>query len=933
MLALLTLSANQRVSTDALARAAWGDHVSAGAASTLLSHIWRLRQLLEPERDPRQGATVLVNDNGGYRLVAGPSTVDSLQFGTASSEVRDLLTTGHASSAVRRADSALALWRGRPYGQFADEEWAQAAVARLDEMRAQLQEQRLSGLLATNAVDTVLADLQQAIATTPYRESLRAVQMEALYRSGRTEEALQAFQLARRTLLDDVGIEPGPALQQLHQRILGNDPTLLHRSFESSPTRPVEVHLPPSLSPLVGRDDVLDPVARLVREHRLVTLTGAAGCGKTRVAVEVARRVAASFADGVWFVDLTAVTDPELVVDVVVSTIGFASSTGATPLQDLRQYLQDRRLLLVLDNCEHVLGAVEQIARVTLGDASDAPECCLFTTSREPIDVDSEVVWTLDTLTLPSAGADPKTSPAVQLFLQRLAAAAPALTVDDKVLLRAADICVAVDGLPLAVELAAARAHSHSLADIAAQVVEDPGRLSRVGRGARDHRATVRSAIEWSHRLLRADEQRAHRRLSVLPGAFTTNPAAAVVGDTPSVDVDDLLSRLVHRSLVASDGIAEPGRATKFRQLATVRSHARHALVDEDETRLCLDRRDAWTASLIARRPPLGTSAETVWYHAVDDDYATVRATLARTLLDEPCAQGGRLASQLTYYWYYRERLVEATRWLTLGHAVLQQTAPDDALTAGLWLASVHTIQGRLDLARPLIDGIDSVICSLPRNRLVPVGEALVGVATAAYNNAAPDVLANLNRLLKRLAGQSGDPNLTLLADAVDCCALLTAGNLDTAVELATAVQARAETADHPMAGWVSTAPLIAGALRAQRPADGIPWVERCLALHLRLGTGAIGLFTETRANFAAQMGDYVHAARLYGAARAETRRAAMVWPNRTWTPPLLAKTQNALSQADYQQAWQEGEMQRAADLARMHRPNSVCGVLIVVIG
>ncbi|WP_420121787.1 BTAD domain-containing putative transcriptional regulator [Nakamurella sp.] len=920
MLALLTINVNQRVSVDALMEAAWGERISAGAASTLVSHIWRLRQLLEPDRDRRQAPTVLVNDSDGYRLVGSPSTLDSLLFAEASGEVRDLLAAGHAQAAVRRADAALALWRGRPYGALAEADWARSAVTRLEELRGQLQERRVEGLLATGAADAALGDLSVLIAANPFREPLRALQMEALYRSGRGEEALHAYQAARQVLADEVGIDPGAELQEMHRRILSRDPALDRRP-ERPAIRPreVEVHLPSALTPLVGRADVLPRLATLVRDNRLVTITGAAGCGKTRVAVEAARAVVQAFPDGVWFVDLTAVSEPDLVVDVVVSTIGFAPTAGATPLQDLRRYLHSRRILLVLDNCEHVLGGVDQVVRVALSDAGD--RSCLLTTSREPIGIDGETIWTLEPLALPepdgsiSGAAE---APAVELFLQRLASVAPTLEMTDEVLTRAREISLAVDGLPLPLELAAARALSHSLDDIARQVTADPGRLSRVGRGPGDHRATVRSAIEWSHQLLAEDERIAHRRLSVLPGTFTAGLASAVVGT--DTDADDLLAQLVHRSLLSSERPTDPLRPSGFRQLATVRSHARHALDQARETAVCLDRRDGWTTDLLAARPPAGTAAEAGWFRAIDDDDATVRATLTRRLIDEPTAGGGRLAGRLSQYWYYRARLVEAGRWLQLGHDLLRQDAdnggdPVDELLARLALAAILAQQRRMDLVRPLIDGVEGQVRGAAPTRLVEVGEALVFLAMSCYTGEAWDLLVDLHRLLQWVTDTGDDTNLDLLTDAVGCCALLASGRLDESVALALAVHGRAEAVDQSAAGYISTAPLIITALMAGRPEDGIPWVDRCVAMHRRLGSGAIGMFTETKANFMAQLGEFPRAARIYAAAHAATRRAAMGWPNRELTRPLLALTRERLGRAGFEQAWQDGERLTPADI------------------
>lgn len=920
MLALLAANANQRVSVHALMEAAWGEQISAGAGSTLESHIWRLRQLLEPGRARGQAPTVLVNDAGGYRLVAGSSSLDSLFFEECAAEVRDLLAAGRPGPALRRADTGLRLWRGRPYGGFADAGWAQAAVARLEEVWGQLQERRVEALLATGAVDVALSSLQPLVSAMPYRETLRGLQMRALYRSGRAEQALQVYQDTRRTMVDEVGIDPGPELQELHRQILNQDvPGVEPAPPGVDPARAVEVHLPPTPTELIGREEGLARLVSLVGERRLVTITGPAGCGKTRLAVEIARTAAPSFPDGVWFVDLAAVTDPDLVVDVIVSTIGFAASVGATPAEDLRSYLRTRRMLVVLDNCEHVLAGVAAVVSLVLDDPGAELDGRLLATSREPVNVGGETVWSLPPLGLPSGefGLYPTAAPAVELFLQRLRAAAPTLRVDEQVLARVVQICVAVDGLPLALELAASRAPSYTLDDIAAQVAGDVSRLGRIGRGPDDHRTTLRSTVEWSHRLLSPGQQRAHRRLSVLPGRFTSASAAAVVDDLDAVDTEDLLAQLVHRSMLSSDGARLPGRPTTFRQLVTVRSHARHALADAEGTAAGLDRRDAWTAALVAARPALGGAAEPAWYSRIDDDYDTVRATLARHLIEQPDALGGRIATRLSFYWYYREQLVEGLRWLQLGYDVLRADEPTDRLLAQMALASVLAVRGRVDLARPHVEAVLDDLGDPEPERLVEIGEGLVGLAASAWVPDAHDLVMALHRQLTRVVDRSGSGELALLADAVGCIALFAAGRIPEAVSQAHEVEHRAAAADNLMATWIAAGSPTVAALLAADPAEGVPWVNRLMRAHLRLGTGAGGSFLETRASFAALAGEHRHAVRLYAAAHNETRRAAMRWPRRPVTHQLLAQAREALAPADYQHAWQEGEGLSMADVLR----------------
>lgn len=932
MLALLTIHVNQRVSVDALMDAVWGDRINPGSTSTMESHIWRLRLLLEPTRRRWQASTVLVNDAGGFRLVGGPSSIDSLAFAGSAVEVGNLLAAGDGAAAVRQADSALSLWRGVPYGGFSDSEWARPAVSRLDELRAQLQERRIEGLLATGALDIALSDLKPMITAMPFREHLRALEMEGLYRSGQGEQALQAYQETRRLLAEEVGIDPGSELQRLQHRILNNDPSL------ARPVRVItgqigraKVHLPPALTPLLGRSEVLDAIGHLVRVHRLVTIAGPAGCGKTRVAVEVARAAAEDFPDGIWFVDLAGVSDPALVVDVIVSTIGLAPSVGATPLEALRGYVQARRVLLVLDNCEHVLDPVVELLQLVLDDPAAELECCVLTTSREPLDLDAETVWTLRPLALPDTDGDttPVQSPAVELFMQRLRAAAPDLyvdTTDD--LTQIVDICVALDGLPLPLELAAARAATYTLGEIGSQVSTDPSQLGRLGRGPRDHRATLRSTIDWSHRLLSPVLQTAHRRLAVLPGPFTHDVAVRVLAGDPPIgpqpddvvldggEVDDLLAQLVHRSMLSSERGGTAGRTTTFRQLATVRGHAQHALRDAGEQELCAGRRDDWVATHLSTRPPLGSVEEVDWYHVIDDNHAIVRAALAHGLVSQRDTSVGRQAYRLTYYWYYRERLVEGSRWLQLSHELLQEVGdPISLLLADIALGSALAVQGRIDLARPHIAAVLAHDL-LETDRLIEIGEGLVGLVGATWTQDEAHLIVELHRKLAAVVERTGSDNLRLLTDAAGCQALFVQGKVEESVAQASAVRRRATEADNLMASWLASGPPMVVAMTSGNPADGIPWVQACMHDHLRFGTGAGGMFIETRANFAVLEGDYLQAARLYAAARAETRRAGMIWPRRELTHQLISTTRSNLSQSAYEQAWSEGELLTIAEIA-----------------
>jgi DNA-binding SARP family transcriptional activator len=474
-LGLLLIHAGAPVGAEALGEAMWGEEGVERSARTVDSHVWRLRRLLEPDRVAGAPPTVLVREPGGYRLVADANRIDSARFAMLATEAAEQLAAGGADRALRCAEEAAALWRGRPYGTAADTPWARAAVARLLEIRGRLRETHVGALLGTGAVDRALVDLESALDEEPLREQLWAYRIAAYRDSGRRSEALATYAKARRVLIDELGIEPGPQLRALHAALLRDDtpedtpsaPTPRvpeqRRSSRRTPTA--------SRGRLVGRDRALAELLDVLGAGSLVTLTGAAGCGKTRLALEAADRVASRFPDGVCFVDLTSAA-PERVPDAVSSAVELPIAGSDDPADALRRFVASRRMLVVLDNCEHVLDAAAELVDAVFVGATDRPTggsgSAVLTTSREPLEVDGEHVQRLAPLPVDAA---------VELFLERLDEPASDETV-------VAEIAAAVDGLPLALELAAGRARVYSLAEIAAQVRADASTLSRIGRGS-----------------------------------------------------------------------------------------------------------------------------------------------------------------------------------------------------------------------------------------------------------------------------------------------------------------------------------------------------------------------------------------------------------------------------------------------------------------
>jgi predicted ATPase/DNA-binding SARP family transcriptional activator len=932
VLSVLLVHVNRRVSVDALVDALWGSAASHRAADTLESHVWRLRRMLEPDRDRGAAWTVVLNDSGGYRLVAAPQDVDSLRFQAMATSIRELAAQDRPDQVLDQCTRALALWRGRPYELFADHEWAVPLVARLDELLLEVQERRVDALLALGDDDGALSEVAGLIEESPFRERLWAQRMLALYRTGRNEEALSSYQRARTLLLDELGLEPGPQLRDLQNRILAQDgelgapPVTARAPRPAAPARaPVEpapeqhrsaeVRLPARGGRLIGRSVELARLVTLTRANRLVTLTGAAGCGKTRLSVEVAAGLVDAFPDGVWFVDLASVADPALVADVVISTIGFTTGDQRGGLQVLQDYLRDRQALLVLDNCEHLLEAAAALVEAVLTSGSPSS---VLATSREPLGVAGEVLWSLSPLALTRDATAPEPTsrppggelaPAVELFVERVSGANPSLTFDAEDLAVVERICAAVDGLPLALELAAARIRSATLSEIAEQVTSDVGGLRRLGRGSDDHRASVRAGIEWSYRLLGEQEQAVHRRLSVLPGAFPRAAAAAVAGVAPvsPAEVPDLLALLVHRSLL-DPAPARPGGATLYRQLATVRSHAASHLDAQAEAAAAHQRRDGWVQGFLDQRPRLSRAAES-WYERADDAFPTLRATLHRRLVEQRDPAAGSLLTRLAMFWYHRQRMVEARRWLELA-LELPDLAPRHAGTTHLVLVAHGLMGGRPDIVAPHLTAALPRLAELAGDELVEAGELLAAVALAAEAQQAHPVFARVVSAVGDAAERSGDGTLALLRTGLDALARTAAGD-GPGVDAEVLFQ-RAATDGNVLAGWVAAT---IGAATAPEPTSAIRWTDRQARSQLLLGAVDGGVFAERRATYMLAAGQVPEAVRLLAAARSYNRRAGLPWPLLPFTEDSLDRARRELGDPGFDELWQDGARQHVTAL------------------
>jgi predicted ATPase/DNA-binding SARP family transcriptional activator len=696
LLAILLVHAGEVVAADRLIEELWGSDTPGNPSNALQVVVSRVRKAIE---DPA-GAGRLVTRKPGYLLDVRPDEVDAGRFARLVAEARQAGTADTPRGLVL-LEEALGLWRGPALAEFAADGFARDEIARLEEERARAVELKAEAELALGRHAELVGELTALVAASPLRERLRGHLMLALYRSGRQGDALRVFQEGRAVLAEELGVDPGPELRELHQRILLQAASLMAVEEAGSLG-----NLPVPVTSFVGRRAELAAAGNLLRESRLVTLTGPGGTGKSRLAVELARTAAHSFPDGAWLVELEAVTDPAAVPDVLAAALGVgagapfgAAAQARGPLLDkVAGYLRDRELLIVLDNCEHLIDACAQAARLVL---RSAPRTRFLVTSRERLGVDGEALLAVAPLGVPGARElDPgqiARSEAVQLFADRATAVQRAFALDDDTAPAVSRICRRLDGIPLAIELAAARVRMLPPPQIAARLDDRFDLLTSGNRGVLPRHQTLRAAIDWSYRLLAGPERQLFGRLSVFAGGFTLEAAEEVCGDEGSgpADVLESLSRLVDQSLV----IAEDHGQARFRMLETLRRYAAERL-EESAAVAPLRRRHADYYLRLAERaePLLRGPGQATWLRALESDRDNLGAAMDWAFRGDPDA-AVRFASALAYFWLIgrhrsavRQRIAEAVD-------KAQDASPGHRARMLTWAAMLTNLNGRPDEA------------------------------------------------------------------------------------------------------------------------------------------------------------------------------------------------------------------------------------------
>jgi predicted ATPase/DNA-binding SARP family transcriptional activator len=583
LLAVLLVHANSVVSADRLVDVLWGDAPPGDEAAALRTYVSRLRGVLETG-EPAGQASVLVMQAPGYVLRVDPDQLDASRFEGLVTEGLRLAADGALATAGATLDEALALWRGRAFAEFADNDFARTEALRLEELRRLAIDERVEANLGLGRHAELVGELEGIVASNPFRERPRAQLMLALYRCGREAEALRTYQELRRYLADELGIEPSKELARLEEAILLQKPELDWEPPESASgttTEPLERgagpkgNLPASLDRFVGRCHDLDEIPGLLGERRLVTLTGPGGSGKTRLALEVARSLGAGCGDGVWLVDFASIDDEHLIAEALMGALGLRG-TDAAARHVLRSHLARRDALLVVDNCEHVLsGAATLIAELLAA----CPRVRVLATSREPLRVPGEAEYLVEGLVPEEA---------VELLAERVPRRDQ---IDETDAVKR--ICTALEGIPLAIELAAARLRVLSVGELADRLDDQLAALAGGTRTAPPRQRTLRATLDWSYDLLDDDERIAFRRVAIFAGGFGPEAAEAVVADDriPRPRILNLLERLVERSLLTK---VPGGPGARLRLLEPVRQYAAERLGEASERHALAQRHLKW---------------------------------------------------------------------------------------------------------------------------------------------------------------------------------------------------------------------------------------------------------------------------------------------------------------------------------------------------
>ncbi|MEU1985746.1 BTAD domain-containing putative transcriptional regulator [Nocardia sp. NPDC019395] len=723
LLIALALEPGRAVAKTTLVDWIWGERPPADAANALQALVSRLRRLL-PDGS-------LVGEAGGYRLAVRPDEVDAVRF----EQLLDRARGGDDAARARSLREALDLWRGAPMQgvEVPDSEAFDAVLTRFEGLRLSAAEDLYEAEIRLGRGPEQIGELSELVARNPVRERLAGALMRALGAAGRGAEALAVYQHARESLADTLGVDPSPELSDLHVALLRGEV----RARDSDRN----TNLRAELTEYIGKYADIAAVRELLSGHRLTTLTGPGGSGKTRLALETTRTLLDDLPDGAWLVELASVAAGGDVAQSAVAALGLrdallGSAPNAEPIDRLVAAIRDRETLLILDNCEHVIESVALFAHRVLGEC---PRLRILATSREPLGITGEALWRVEPLALPAGDAGPgeiESSPAVQLLRDRARAVRKDLTTEPGTLATMSRVCRALDGIPLAIELAAARLRTMTLGQLADRLDDRFRLLTGGSRTAIPQHRTLRAVVDWSWELLTDAERLVLRRLAVFAGGASLAAAEQVcasTGDGQSTGVEqwevlELLTALTEKSLLLVSGETEP----RYRMLDTIRQYARDRLVESGEAEPARRAHLAYFTGLAATAEPHLRRAEQLeWLVTLGAEHDNIAAAMRTALAAGDSTGALRLAAAAGWYWWLGGYKAEGQEFVTavadapgevddgtraLVYALVvhfMSSGRNDANQVGDWIRKAYRFSRGVRAGHPalaFIDALDSVL-------------------------------------------------------------------------------------------------------------------------------------------------------------------------------------------------------------------------------
>jgi len=641
----------------------WGERPPSDAANALQRLASRLRKAL-PEG-------LVEGQTGGYRLTVEPDAVDAVRFERLVGQAR----TDENPRRVQLLRDALALWRGAAMQDVGLQESAafDAAVTRLEGLRLAAMEDRFDAEIGLGHGAALVTDLTDLVAAHPMRERLVAALMRALVAAGRDTEALLVYQRTREALADELGVDPSPGLSALHVALLRGE---LGRREENRKT-----NLRAELTSFVGKAADVAAVRELIAGHRLTTLIGPGGSGKTRLAAETARTLLGDLPDGAWLADLAAIGADGDVAQAALAGLGLRDALlGGTPNAELTGRLiaaiREREALLILDNCEHVIESAAVFAHRVLGECR---RLRILATSREPLGITGEALWLVEPLAVPEEGASPgelESSPAVQLLQDRAGAVRKDLAVDARTLATMARVCRALDGVPLAIELAAARLRTMSVDQLASRLDDRFRLLTSGSRTALPRHKTLRAVVDWSWELLTDAERTVLRRLSVFSGGASLEAAERVCASdaVEQEEVLEMLTSLAEKSLLLTEGDSAP----RYRMLDTIKEYAAQRLAEAGESDLARQAHLAYFTELTEiAEPHLRRAEQLEWLATLEAEHDNIGAAMRGALAAGEAQAAMRLAAAAGWYWWLGGRRAEGIELIVAATKAPGQVSDD----------------------------------------------------------------------------------------------------------------------------------------------------------------------------------------------------------------------------------------------------------------